>query len=333
MNAYRVIGIESSPYAVKVRAVMRYRRLPHIWVARMPQFFEETQAVRPLLMPVVQFPDGAYRTDSTTIIRELEGRHPGERSVMPGDPGLAFLSDLIEDMADEWLTKCLFHYRFSNALDRKTAAAWVMDDAHPHLSVDELAARTDAFIDRQVNRMPLVGCTPANAPLLEASYKAVLACLEPFVATDRFLFGTRPSLADFGLYAQLKTLRSDPTPGAIMREMAPRTWHWIGRVDDASGVNGTWDRSDDVSPAAEGLLRLAGTYYLPYLAANGRAMDAGADTVEVDLAGHPYSQPVFRFHGKCWSYLRHAYGALADTTRQQLSSLLERTGCLEVLAG
>ncbi len=109
MNAYRVIGIESSPYAVKVRAVMRYRRLPHIWVARMPQFFEETQAVRPLLMPVVQFPDGSYRTDSTTIIRALEELHPGDRSVVPEDDALAFLCDLIEDMADEWLTKSLFH--------------------------------------------------------------------------------------------------------------------------------------------------------------------------------------------------------------------------------
>ncbi len=122
MQAYRIIGIESSPYAVKVRAVMRYRRLPYIWVARMPQFFAETAQIRPLLMPVVQFPDGTYRTDSTPIISDLEQRHPGTRSIVPGTPGDAFLSALIEDMADEWLTKSLFHYRFSRARDAASGA-------------------------------------------------------------------------------------------------------------------------------------------------------------------------------------------------------------------
>ena len=205
MKPYRIIGIESSPYAVKVRAVMRYRRLPHRWVARMPQFFEETRAVRPLLMPVVQYPDGSYRTDSTTIVHELDAAHPDERSVLPADPAKAFLNDLIEDMADEWLTKSLFHYRFNRAGDARAAAAWVMDDAFPGLSSDELTGRTEDFIARQTSRMPLVGCTPENALLLEAFYAELLDALEGFVATDCFLFGGRPSAADFALYGQLST--------------------------------------------------------------------------------------------------------------------------------
>ena len=91
MNTYRIIGVESSPYAVKVRAVMRYRRLPYVWVARMPQYFAETAGVRPLIMPVVQFPDGSYRTDSTPIIHDLERLHSGVRSVIPDDVALAFV--------------------------------------------------------------------------------------------------------------------------------------------------------------------------------------------------------------------------------------------------
>ena len=246
-GAYRVIGIESSPYAVKVRAVMRYRRLPHAWVARSPRFFAETQHVRPLIMPVVQYPDGEYRTDSTPILLDLEDRH-ADRSILPDAPDQAFLALLIEDMADEWLTKSLFHYRFSHAPDRRFAGSWVMDDAHPDIDADELETVTAAFVARQTERMPLVGCTKENGPHFERFYEAVLEILERFVATDRFLFGSRPSIADFGLYGQLSTLSTDPTPGALIRAKAPRALHWIWRTADASGVEGAW--RDPAAPGA-----------------------------------------------------------------------------------
>ena len=199
MSPYRIIGIEASPYLAKVRAVFRYRRLPHVWVARMPQFFDETQHVRPLIMPVVQYPDGEYHTDSTPMILDLERLHPGARSVIPDDEGMAFLSALIEDFSDEWLVKALFHYRFDRPRDQRAGALWVMDDAYPDTDAGELERLTADFIERQVARKPLVGCTPENAPLFEALYRQVLDAVEGFIATDRFLFGSRPSLADFGL--------------------------------------------------------------------------------------------------------------------------------------
>ena len=202
---------------------MRYRRIPHIWVARMPQFYDETAHVRPLIMPVVQFPNEEYRTDSTPIIRDLESLHSNVRSVWPDNPAHAFLSELIEDMADEWLTKSLFHYRFTAPRDQISGASWVIDDSHPEVDSSTLERLVDDFISRQTSRMPIVGCTPANAPLLESFFRELLERLEPFVQTDRFLFGTRPSLADFGLYGQLNTLANDPTAGELMREHAPRT--------------------------------------------------------------------------------------------------------------
>lgn len=329
VQPYRIIGIESSPYAVKVRAVMRYRHIPYVWVARMPQFHAETRAVRPLLMPVVQFPDGTYRTDSTPILAELEQRYPGTRSIVPAPPGDAFVSALIEDMADEWLTKSLFHYRFSRDRDAASAAQWVMDDAHPDLGHAALTKLSREFVARQTSRMPLVGCTPGNAPVLEHFYLELLRVLESYVATDRFLFGQRPALADFGLYGQLKTLAADPTPGDIMRREAPRTAHWVLRLDDASGVDGTWAGScRDVIP---GLLDLAGRYYLPFLAANRRALDDGGGTVAMDIDGRPYAQPAYRYQGKCFDYLRHAYAALDEAARERIAPLLANSGCAAYL--
>ncbi len=332
VSAYRIIGIESSPYAVKVRAVMRYRHLPHVWVGRMPQFFAETAAVRPLIMPVVQYPDGEYRTDSSPIIRDLEKLHPTSRSVIPLDPVHAYLSDLIEDMADEWLTKCLFHYRFSNLSDRNSGASWVIDDANPLVSTEDLAPLVTTFIERQVARMPLVGCTPGNAPVIESFYGELLDILEPFVATDQFLFGTRPALADFGLYGQLKTLGTDPSGMKIMRDCAPRTVHWVRRLDDLSGVDGEWTANPDEMPTAVGkLVELAGRYYLPFLAANARAIDTGNAHVEVVLNGHAYAQPVYRYQAKCYDYLSRRFAGLPDDVHAILDPILEKTDCLRHL--
>ncbi|GAG92150.1 unnamed protein product, partial [marine sediment metagenome] len=281
---------------------------------------------------VVQFPDGEYRTDSSPIIHDLEKLHPTTRSVIPADPAQAFLSDLIEDMADEWLTKCLFHYRFSSSSDSRSGASWVIDDTYPATTTAELTPLVAAFIERQVARMPLVGCTPANAPIIELFYVTVLDILEPFVATDQFLFGTRPSLADFGLYGQLNTLARDPTPMAIMRERAPRTEHWVRRLDDLSGVNGKWLTGlNDLSPAVDELLGLAGRFYLPFLNANAQSIDVGDPAVKVVLDGHAYTQPVYRYQAKCYDYLLRRFDGLPDEARERLRPLLDKANCLPYL--
>ncbi len=332
-TAYRLFGVESSPYTVKVRAVLRYRRLPHRWICRFPQMYDETRHVRPAVMPAIQFPDGNYHADSTPIILELEADRPGERSVLPENPGHAFLARVIEDMADEWFSKCLFHYRFAHEEDGWYAARWVMSDANAGASdCDSLGSAVHDFRERQIGRMPRVGCTPANAPLIEGSYRRLLAIMEAFVGNECFLFGSCPSLADFGLYGQLKTLATDPTAQAIMRLDAPYTEHWVRRLDDASGVDGVWDDGsvDAATPAME-LLHLAGELYLPFLEANARALDAGEETVRVQLGGHDYEQPTFPYQKKCLDTLREALGDLGDQAREAIRPILEAAGCWSAL--
>ena len=126
-DPYRLIGMVGSPYSMKMRAIMRYRRLPFIWVQRDTGVEEEISHIKPPIIPILQFPDdGTYHTDSTPIAYELEKRHPGGRSIIPEDRGLAFLSHLIEDMADEWLTKIMYLYRWWRQEDQDYCSKWLV---------------------------------------------------------------------------------------------------------------------------------------------------------------------------------------------------------------
>ena len=75
-------------------------------------------------------------------------------------PAIDYLSMLIEDMADEWVTKMMFHYRWDLEVDQEYSSRQIISDNTPGLRGEALAKAARAIRDRQVSRMPLVGCTP-----------------------------------------------------------------------------------------------------------------------------------------------------------------------------
>src|SRR3954449_8695785 len=79
---YRLIGSTASPYAIKLRALLRYRRIPFDWVIMTKALRKATEHLRPNLIPVLQYPDGTYRAETTALAYDLESRH-NERSVIP----------------------------------------------------------------------------------------------------------------------------------------------------------------------------------------------------------------------------------------------------------
>jgi len=330
---YTLHGLNPSPYSVKMRAILRYRRLPFVWRSTGDPRAVTVKAHLPPVIPVLAFPDGRMMNDSTPLAYALEREHPGQRSIIPDDPAHAWLNDLLEDFADEWVTKMMFHYRWFYADDRAFAQTWIITSRDPVMAEGQRRAGMQMFNDRQVGRMARVGCTEQNRPIIEDSYRFVLDTLDEHVRTIPFLFGTRPSLADFGLFGQLQILSVDPTPMAEMRARAPDVYCWVLRLDDASGVEGEWlDASAPLPQTLTALLKHCGETYLPFLAANTQALRDGAEQVALEIQGRPYAQPPFRYQGKCHDALCNKLAVLGPEVRRRLDPVLEETGCLRYLA-
>lgn len=335
---YRLYGTIGSPYALKLRALMRYKRLPFDWVPAQINWLPEDLPHPPLcepsskaladlplrVIPALLFPDdGQLRNESTAIAYLLDARHP-QRPILPSDPGAAFLSHLIEDMADEWLVKIAFLNRWGNNADAQYKSRIVTGELLGGGYEKSIFLRAaEHFALRQQSRMPLVGCTKENIPVLELTFNRLLNVMDNVAESFAFLFGDSPTLADFGLYGQLQSLATDPTPSSKMRERAPGVFPYLQLLDDSSGIEPSQVPLAKLGGTTIGLLRLATEIYLPYLRANERALIDDKPELSFEVDGIPYTQAPFKFHRKCLSTLRDEFAALPRVARDGVRNIVD----------
>lgn len=327
---YRIFGNELSPYSVKVRSYFRFKQLPHEWIVRSPAVEEEFQRHAKLpLIPLVVTPEGEGWQDSTPILERLEARQP-EPALQPPDATRAFLSALIEEYGDEWGNKPMFHYRWFYAADQQAAGERLARSQMPDADEATLAGLVEMIKARMIPRLSFVGSTAATKDPIEASYQRQLAILEAHLGRRPYLFGARPVLADFGLFAQLYECSLDPTPAALLRERAPSVVRWIQAMLGPR-VEGALEPWEALAPTLLPLLRdEVGAVFLPWSAANAAALAAGEKTFTVDLGGTAFSQETQKYHAKSLAALRARYAAVTDRTA--IDPILEQAGCLRWLA-
>ena len=323
---YRIFGSELSPYSVKVRSYFRYKGLPHEWLLRSPANQGEFQKYAKLpLVPLVVTPEGVGIQDSTPIIEQFESSAPVLR---PEDPTLAFLSALIEEYGDEWGNKWMFHYRWAYGPDTWATAeriAQQMMGAQGPLAVAQARA---AVAERMTGRLGFVGSNATTQPVIEASFKRALEILNSHLASRPYVLGGRPAMADFGLWGQFYEAATDPTPGAIMRALAPNVMAWVQRMvsPKAEGPFETW------TSLAAGLMPLlaeeVGRLFLPWSAANAEAIVKGDKSFTMTLASAEWTQEPQRYHARSLQEIRKKYLVAKS---EGLDGILEKAGCLSVL--
>jgi glutathione S-transferase len=324
---FRLFGAELSPYSVKVRSYLRFKNAPFEWLQRSQARQEEfaRYAKLPLIPVLVDAEDNALQ-DSTPIIETLEREMP-EPSIIPQEPALAFVSALLEDYADEWLNKAMFHYRWSYPADQESAARRIVDMIFEGAEKPE--GIEQAVRARMIGRLYHVGSSVETAPLIEGSFARLIELLERMLSSRAYLFGGRPSLADFGLAGQLTQLLSDPTPGALMKAQAPNVVRWIDRMENPQ-VEGDFIPLSALRETLAELLHyeVAGAY-LAWMSANARAVEADASGVSVEIAGALFTQKPQRYAAKAFVELRRKRASVDDS---DLTLLLQETGCDAYLA-
>ena len=237
MADYRLFGAETSPYSLKVRSALRYKGVAFDWIARsVGNEAEFRKSAATPTVPLLLSPTHAPAQDSTLILSTLEAAHP-EPPARPEEPAAQALAIILEDYADEWLNKCMFQQRWGQQPDRDAAALRVLVQLNDGKKPRAFKAPVKQIATRMLARLPLVGAEPENAPTLESSYRRFALRLNTHLQNHLFIFGGRPSAADFAIAAQYQQMLTDPTPGAWLTERAPFLTAWCGHMEDpkASG--------------------------------------------------------------------------------------------------
>ena len=331
----RLVGVGASPYTRKLRAALRFRRLPYRFVVLGSP---EAQALpdRPLpLLPYLLLPgpDGSPTTplsDTTPILDRLEHLYP-ERPLRPVDSALSFLDRLIEDYGDEWLSKCMFHYRWAHAPDTKKASAYMPYGQMMQMTREQGAQFEQMIAERQISRIGVVGSNATTGPIIEASWRRFLEIFDAHIQNQPYLLGSRPGAGDFACYGQMTMLViTDPTPAAVALEVSPRSYAWTERLEDVSGedvCDEDWIDLSEPPSSLRALLSEIGRVYAPFLLGNATAVQEGAKQVECEVDGQRWVQEPFVYQAKCLRWLREAYAGLEHDARSRVDAVLDQTGC------
>lgn len=337
MEVIEILGAPASPYTRKMLALLRYRRIPYrvLWGSHLaPPAGYPTPKVK--LLPTVYLKTETGQealVDSTPIIDRLDGLYP-DRSARPQDEVLHFLDLLIEDFADEWLTKAMFHYRWTFQQDAKNAGPYIAYGQNPQSERATANALSEAFSKRQISRLPLVGSNEVTAPIIEASFIRLTGILDRIIQRQGFLLGSRPASADFAIYGQLTQLGIiDPTSAQLLVTHSPRLRAWLDRVEDLSGhASAGWIEPALIQAHLGELLSEIGRVYAPFLLANAQAFAEGKTDFETEIDHRRWVQPVFPYQVKCLEILQVARQRMTHAGRAALDKALTGTGC-EVLFG
>ncbi len=340
MGRNTLYGGAISLYTGKARAYMDWKQVPYTEVQANVDVYKQIILPRvgwPVIPVLVTDKDETVQ-DTTEIIDHFEALEP-EPSVYPSGPAQKMAALLIEVFGDEWMKLPAMHYRWNYNED------WILTQfgalSAPNATPEEQREIGDRVAGPFRGSLPFLGVLPETRGAIEESYEALLADLSAHFETHEYLFGSRPSIGDYGLIGPLYAHNyRDPKSGEMMKAAAPRVARWVERmVKSPNPRGGEFLANDDVPDTVIPLLNRFAVEYLPVLEKTVAAFNAwAADNVsgtelpralgmhEFTLGGVTAERAIFTFD--LWMLQRPLdfYASLKGADKGAVDTMLAKAG-------
>ncbi|WP_306250924.1 glutathione S-transferase family protein [Parvularcula sp. IMCC14364] len=273
-DSYTLYGQEISLFTGKARAYLRWKGVPFEEIRSTMAVYTSTIVPRvgyPII-PIVTTPEDETLQDTTIIIDWFEEKLGGP-SVYPSTPKQKLAALLLEIYGDDWLVIPAMHYRWQ--YNRDWAMAQFGKNAMPEATEADQLALGEKLSEKFRGFCLPLGITEETAPAIEQSYEALLHDLDAHFADYPYLFGTRPSIGDFGLTGPLYAHQyRDPASRRIMEEHGPNVARWAERIQEpAEPLSGAFLPDDEIPQTLLPVLKRMMAEQLPVLASTVSHLD------------------------------------------------------------
>lgn len=263
---YTLYAAPLSLYSGKVRGYLRWKNVAYREMLATREIYakEILPRVGWPVMPVLVAPDDTTVQDTTDIIDYVEAHAPGP-SVYPSGAKQKLAALILELFGDEWLLIAAMYYRWT--FNEEFAYREFGNALYAKLPAKQRAAKGREDGARFKAFLPLLGITEKTAPAIEATYEEFLRAFDAHLAAHDFLFGSRPSIGDYGLLGPLYAHNyRDPASGAHMGKTAPRVAKWAQYTHAPQHFGtGNFIENDKIPDTLLPILKIFAREHLPIL--------------------------------------------------------------------
>ena len=293
--------------------------------------------------------------DSTGLALHLDQLDAGPQPLLPKDPALRFICQLIDEAYDEFGLYMVHHNRWvtsaaTNCMGKVTSQEMrkVMPPGFRQRMARTLPQRQvrrcpylfsvapdgfDAGVSKQLTPPARPGFPPTH-DILNSAWRSYLSAMETVLQNQPYLLGQRFSLADASAYGQLSMNLIDGRAAELLQQLAPATYQWLCDIRDGKHIGSTGELflSEHLQPLLEiiaetfsALMQQNEAAYHQALSQgqalfNEAAFDRGEALYEGTLMEQPYRSVVKTFQVVVWRDLCASWHKLEGADREALKS-------------
>ena len=300
----------------------------------------------------------SFYYDSSSMAYQLDQDPQRQTSLLiPQDPKLAFICQLIDEAFDEFGLYMVHHMRWVGSAQTTPMGQMTAQEFRRLLPPGGISLLARRLYRRQVARCPYLfsvaprgydagvakdrtppsrlGFPPTHA-LLDEAWRRYLAAMEHLLSNQPYLLGGRFTLADASVYGQLGMNLVDPQAIAQLELLAPRTFRWLCAIREGRQNEGCGDLA--LTPSLEPLLRIIMSTFGMLMRQNEKAYEhavADGETVfneaafdrhhalyDGHLLGYPFRAVAKTFQVRVWRELKESWQALEAQDRESLEQEL-----------